>query len=244
MCACSRLPGPGGVGKTRLAVAVASHLQSDPHFANEIAFVQLASISDPDLVAPTIAQAFGLADASDPSALPLLGDALARRAALLVLDNFEQVLPAAGVLAQLLSTCATLKLLVTSQRGGPRPSAPRYRPRRSVELVPRFTWRIAGIGRCQSAHRARLRRRQTRIAGTESNPHGIRPLGRQGLDPTRARHNRNRGHCGVAHHVTASGAFCVTRCALLTCCYPVWARRQSPNRPALPHIADAGLSRR
>src|SRR5215471_6791537 len=107
------LTGPGGVGKTRLALQVATTLGVD--FADGVSAVPLAPISDPDLVLPTIAQALGLTEGAAGSFLALLQALLLDKQLLLVLDNFEQVLPAAPQLMELLAACPGVKLLVTSR---------------------------------------------------------------------------------------------------------------------------------
>jgi predicted ATPase len=107
------LTGPGGVGKTRLALQMATTLGED--FANGVTAVPLAPISDPDLVLTTIAQALGLTEGAAGSFLALLQALLLDKQLLLVLDNFEQVLPAAPHLMELLAACPNVKLLVTSR---------------------------------------------------------------------------------------------------------------------------------
>ena len=113
------LTGPGGVGKTRLGVQVATDLVHD--FANGVCFVPLAPISDPELVIPTIAQALDLPEAEDAgqgqSQQPLqrLNTYLCEKQVLLLLDNFEQVVAAAPLLVELLGACPGLKMLVTSR---------------------------------------------------------------------------------------------------------------------------------
>src|SRR5205807_6048158 len=107
------LTGPGGVGKTRLGIAVARDLL--PDFADGVCFVPLAAISDPDFVVPAIAQALGLWEAGARSLLEELQVALGDRSLLLLLDNFEQVLSAAPLLADLLAACPYLHLLATSR---------------------------------------------------------------------------------------------------------------------------------
>src|SRR6266516_1265668 len=107
------LTGTGGIGKTRLALQVATNLLRE--FANDICFVPLASISDPDLVIPTIAQTFDLKETAAQPLLDLLKAFLQDKHLLLVLDNFEQVLAATPHLTDLLAFCPDLKLLVTSR---------------------------------------------------------------------------------------------------------------------------------
>jgi predicted ATPase/DNA-binding CsgD family transcriptional regulator len=107
------LTGPGGVGKTRLGLQVAADLLED--FADGVSFVSLASIREPDLVLPTLAQSFELKET--PGWLPLehLKAFLRDKHLLLLLDNFEQVVAVAPLLVELLQACPELKLLVTSR---------------------------------------------------------------------------------------------------------------------------------
>jgi predicted ATPase len=107
------LTGTGGVGKTRLAVQVGTSLVED--FTDGVAFVPLAPISDPILVIPTITQVLGVKVGAGQSFLDVLQAFLRNKQLLLVLDNFEQVLPAAPSLTELLSACPGLKMLVTSR---------------------------------------------------------------------------------------------------------------------------------
>ncbi len=107
------LTGPGGVGKTRLALAIATELRND--FPDGGCFVSLAPIRDPELVLPTIAQALGLQGSHTRVPLELLKAALQEHHRLLVLDNFETVVAAAPDLVDLLTACPRLKLLVTSR---------------------------------------------------------------------------------------------------------------------------------
>ena len=107
------LTGPGGVGKTRLGLEVAAELLDD--YPDGICFVPLASISDPDLVVPTIAQALGIKEAGEQPVASLLQAYLQDKRLLLLLDNFEQVTAAAPRLADLLADCPQLKILVTSR---------------------------------------------------------------------------------------------------------------------------------
>ena len=105
--------GTAGVGKTRLALQVATHLRD--YFADGVFFVALAPVRDPDLVFSTIAQALGLRVTGDQSFLDVLKANLRDRHCLLVLDNFEQVVGAASQLPDLLRPCPNVKLLVTSR---------------------------------------------------------------------------------------------------------------------------------
>ena len=107
------LTGPGGVGKTRLALRVAADVAAD--FPDGVWFVPLASIADPGLVIAAVAQALRVPDAADRPPAACLQVHLAGRRALLVLDNFEQVLGAAPAVADLLAACPDLKVLVTSR---------------------------------------------------------------------------------------------------------------------------------
>jgi predicted ATPase/class 3 adenylate cyclase/Tfp pilus assembly protein PilF len=107
------LTGPGGIGKTRLALHVAANLVGQ--FADGVYLVALGSIADPDLVAGAIAQTLGLREVGSATHEESLLGYLAEKTVLLVLDNFEQVVGAAPLLARLQAQCAGLKLLVTSR---------------------------------------------------------------------------------------------------------------------------------
>jgi len=106
------LTGPGGVGKTRLALQVATGLIED--FA-EVFLVTLSSILDPALVPSAIARVLGLKEAETQTLPEQFKGYLQQRHLLLVLDNFEHVLPAAPLISELLAACPTLQVLVTSR---------------------------------------------------------------------------------------------------------------------------------
>lgn len=109
------LTGPGGVGKTRLALQVAAELGD--LFPDGVFLVALAPLSDPQLVVPTIAQTLEIPELSYQLPLTTLMTALKEKHLLLLLDNFEQVAVAASQLAELLTACPKVKLLVTSRVG-------------------------------------------------------------------------------------------------------------------------------
>jgi non-specific serine/threonine protein kinase len=107
------LTGPGGVGKTRLALQVALDLAGS--FADGVWFVGLAQITDPALVAPAIAQVFGLGEGDDRTLKERLVRRLTGQSALLLLDNMEQVIEAAPLVQDLLVAAPAVKVLVTSR---------------------------------------------------------------------------------------------------------------------------------
>ena len=142
------ITGPGGIGKTRLAVQVASGLVE--RFPCDTYFVPLSSLCDPALIASTILQALGIREAGRQSALETLNRNLqdsSRGPALLLLDNFEHLVQAAPVVADLLATCPNLKIMVTSRAAlhvygehefpVPPLALPDSRSKRSVDVLSR-----------------------------------------------------------------------------------------------------------
>ena len=108
------LTGAGGVGKTRMAIQIAGQIANE--FADGIWYVDLAPITDPDLVPITTARALGLPDQPGRSTLETLARFVADRQMLVVLDNCEHLLDACAALAlTLLETCPRLTLLTTSR---------------------------------------------------------------------------------------------------------------------------------
>ncbi len=107
------LVGPGGVGKTRLALRVAAEMADS--FPDGVTFVSLAPITDPRAVGSTVAQAVGMRGAGDAPLTDRLAAFLGDRHLLLVLDNFEQVSEAAPLVVDLLGACPNLAMLVTSR---------------------------------------------------------------------------------------------------------------------------------
>lgn len=107
------LLGPGGIGKTRLALEIGRRLLGE--FAQGVFFVDLSSLTDPAQLLLTLGQTFRLASSSPAEIRMALKEYLANRQVLLILDNFEQILPAAEVVSELLTAAPGLKILVTSR---------------------------------------------------------------------------------------------------------------------------------
>jgi predicted ATPase/DNA-binding SARP family transcriptional activator len=141
------LTGPGGTGKTRLALATARALAEEGLPAT---FVDLAPLAEPDQVLPAICVALGVAD--DPAETPLetLVTALRERELLLVVDNVEHVLEAAPAFSELLAQAPRLRLLATS--------------RAPLHLAAEHEYRVPPLARAESA---RLFAERGRAAGVE-----------------------------------------------------------------------------
>ncbi len=110
------ITGPGGIGKTRLAVQLASRLGE--HFPGGTYFVPLSSLSDPGLLGSAIVQALGIREAGTQSPMEVLKSNLRRSGRspkLLLLDNFEHLVGAVPTVVELLSVASRLKVLVTSR---------------------------------------------------------------------------------------------------------------------------------
>lgn len=107
------MTGPGGVGKTRLALGVATEMSGE--FADGVRFVSLAAITDPKLVPTAIMHALDLRSAAKSGSYDLIARYLSDRNLLLVLDNFEQTLGASPAISDLLRRCPLLKIVVTSR---------------------------------------------------------------------------------------------------------------------------------
>lgn len=124
------LTGSGGCGKTRLALQTAAEVVDD--FTNGVGFVELAALTDGNLVARTIAQTLGIADEPNRDALPTLCDGLRDRSLLLLLDNCEHLVDAAAHVANaLLQACPGVHILATS--------------RKSLNLAGETCWRIPSL---------------------------------------------------------------------------------------------------
>jgi predicted ATPase/DNA-binding CsgD family transcriptional regulator len=107
------LTGPGGTGKTRLALQAAAELCET--FTDGVFFVNLVPISDPAFVVPTIAETLDIQEGPDQSLLERLKENLRQKHVLLLLDNFEQVVSAAMHVVDLLDACLQLNVMVTSR---------------------------------------------------------------------------------------------------------------------------------
>ncbi len=142
------LTGPGGVGKTRLALAAAAGLARA--YAGGVVFVPLAGLQDPALLPAVLAQSVGLRVESNGPVVEELACQLRAKQLLLVLDNFEHLLPAGPELARLLEVCTGLHVLVTSS------AALRLRGEREVP-VPRCRCPTCSTCRRSTSLRAILR---------------------------------------------------------------------------------------
>jgi predicted ATPase/class 3 adenylate cyclase len=107
------MTGPGGTGKTRLSLQVAAAAAED--YPDGVWFVALEPVRDPGLVASTIGRVLGAQDSSTHPALETLVDAIGERRQLIVLDNFEQVLAAGPIVADILRRCPNVTFIVTTR---------------------------------------------------------------------------------------------------------------------------------
>jgi predicted ATPase/class 3 adenylate cyclase len=107
------LTGPGGTGKTRLSIQVAA--AAADRFPDGVWFIALEAVRDPAMVAPAIARTLGVQDSRTATTMDILVDSIGARTMLLVLDNFEQVVAAGPVLADLLRRCPNVTCIVTTR---------------------------------------------------------------------------------------------------------------------------------
>jgi len=128
-CRLLTLVGPGGIGKTRLALEAAR--RQTQRFPNGVWWVSLSSVESPDFLVYTIADAFDLTFQSPEPPQTMLFNFLRDKELLLILDNFEQLQAASGLLAELLAAAPHLKLLVTS--------------RARLRLAPEWVFEVGGL---------------------------------------------------------------------------------------------------
>ena len=107
------LAGTGGIGKTRLALQIATHMRSS--FADGVCFARLASTTDPALIPSIIAETLGIQQVGNLSIFEQVKIFLHDKQLLLILDNFEQLVTAAPLVEELLAACPALKIVVTSR---------------------------------------------------------------------------------------------------------------------------------
>jgi predicted ATPase/class 3 adenylate cyclase len=108
------LLGPGGAGKTRLAIQVAANVLH--HFEQGIFFVDLAPISDPQFVSRTIAETLNIRETASQPVVQSIKNYLGEKNLLFILDNFEQIVETAPLVADLLSSAPKLKVILTSRQ--------------------------------------------------------------------------------------------------------------------------------
>ena len=143
------LTGPGGIGKTRLAIEIAAG--SRALFPDGVRFVSLAAIQAPAMVLPAVAAALGLHELDGPGIDDIVASALGSSSVLLVIDNFEHVLDAAPSLTTLLSRCPGLKIVATSRSllrvegEHALPVPPLLLPRAKATMTPAEWRRVPGI---------------------------------------------------------------------------------------------------
>src|SRR5215207_297055 len=152
------LTGPGGTGKTRLALHVAAEHLDD--FADGAFFVSLASLADSRLVPSAIAEALGIREEGSQPLEARLRDSLSSKALLLILDNFEHLIEAAPMVADLLSSAPKLKILITSrvplrlraeqEYSVPTLEVPRRKPPPTAEQLTQYEAVRLFIGRAQA----------------------------------------------------------------------------------------------
>ena len=143
------LSGPGGIGKTRLAIEAAR--RSARHFAGGTFFIELSGLRDPRLLLPTIGRALGVGEIDGESTISAVAERLDGPAALLILDNFEHIVSARPEVGRLLAASPMLSVLVTSR------TPTRLTGSRNTESL-----------RSRSEIQGRRRRRRCSVASTHS----------------------------------------------------------------------------
>ena len=161
------LTGAGGAGKTRLAIQLAGHLAGE--FGDGVWYVDLAPITDPELVPLTVARAFGLPDQPGRSTMDTLTRFIADRQMLVVLDNCEHLLDAsAELVAELLAACPGLGLLATS--------------REPIGVAGEVSWRVPSLSLADEAvelFRERARHARPDFAVNDDNAAAVAEICRR-----------------------------------------------------------------
>ncbi len=150
------ITGPGGVGKTRVVLEV---LAREAHDYSAAVFVELAAVRDPSLVLPHVAAALGIPERSATETVAGLAPALSGRSLLIALDNLEQLLPAAPLIADLVAHCPELVVLATSR------AALRVRAEHDVLLGPLSTPATDALDDVRSSPAVQLFLDRTSAAG-------------------------------------------------------------------------------
>ena len=225
------LTGPGGSGKTRLAIEAAAELV--PDFKAGVFWVSLAALRDPALVVETIAQTLG--------AKEKLAAHIGERELLLVLDNFEQVVDAAPELAALVEACPNLRLLVTSRE------LLRVRGEVEYQVLPLAEPEAVDLF-CARASSSRRRRSRSSAAGwtTCRSRSSLRPRGRERSTPEQILERLGSG--STCSRAAATQTRASRRCGRrssgrMTCCRPT-SRSSSPGSPSSPAAARSKPPRR
>jgi class 3 adenylate cyclase len=197
------LVGPGGSGKTRLALHVAAEVVDA--FEHGVFFVPLAAVDAPELIVPAVAHALGLTGAGGDLSPDTLANTLRERRLLLVLDNFEQVMDGASPVADLLVRCPLLKALVTSR------AVLRVYGEHVVEVPPmalpdlRRLPPLARLAECESGSSRRGRCWSGSSGGCRCSPAGRAPCRRGSRRSTRP--SRGATTCWTPPNRRCSGAW-------------------------------------
>jgi hypothetical protein len=163
------ITGPGGVGKTRIVIELGRSLAAE--FLDGVAFVALADVADPAQFLSALADALDVKEAEERTLRDGIAALIGDKKALLLLDNFEQVVSAAADVAGLIERCPELRIVTTS-RTPLRIAAEREYPLAPLALPP-----VSHLGRLAPGARARCRPAQTPVSGSSTRASRSRPPG-------------------------------------------------------------------